>query len=215
MKNAPLSTQPAAPAQAHADAPDAAAETQASDILLNILKSTPFVTRHAQDARTMGGCLIGVCSEDRHPTLVGRVRVQWTTPNGTGDAWLPTLRNLPVRRADQVLLVQPQNGTELIVFGILDGFTRRDTVPDQPAARLELKADEVLRIDDARGRAVLELRVEDTGPIVRLINKGVAIEVDGKLAFRADSIRMEARAGSIEVEASGDVSLAGEVIHLN
>jgi len=190
-------------------------EDGGGELLSDLLQSAAFAPHRAREVQPMGGCLIGVCVEDRHPTLIGRVRVQWNTAQGPRDSWLPTLQGLPVRRADQVLLLSPENAAEAVVVGVLDGFTRRHTPPDRVASRLELKADEVVRVEDARGRPILELRAGESGPVVRLVSEGVALEVDGKLAFRADSIRMEARAGAIELEASDDVSIKGEVVHLN
>lgn len=219
MKNPTFPAPAAAPPQTPAEAPSANGESPrdggGSEVLTSLLRSAPFASHRAREVQPLGGCLIGVCTEDRHATLVGRVRVQWNTAHGAFDCWLPTLRNLPVRCADQVLLLQPDNGAEAVVVGVLDGFTRRDTPPDRVAARLELQADEVVRLEDTRGRPILELRAGESGPIVRLVSEGVSLEVDGKLAFRADSIRMEARQGTLELEASDDVTIKGEVVHLN
>lgn len=219
MKNPTFPAPAAAPPQTPAEAPSANGASPrdggGSEVLTSLLRSAPFAPHRAREVQPLGGCLIGVCTEDRHATLVGRVRVQWNTAHGAFDCWLPTLRNLPVRCADQVLLLQPDNGAEAVVVGVLDGFTRRDTPPDRVAARLELQADEVVRLEDTRGRPILELRAGESGPIVRLVSEGVSLEVDGKLAFRADSIRMEARQGTLELEASDDVTIKGEVVHLN
>lgn len=185
------------------------------DILSSLLNDAPFVPHEATELPARGGSLVGVCTDDHHPTLVGRVRVRWKTPEGEGEAWVPSLRGLAVRRGDQVLMNRPLNGPSVIVVGVIDGFAHRDPIPNELAARLELKADEVVRIDDSRGRPLIELRAEEPGPVVRLLNKNVTFEVDGKLGFHADSIHMEARKGAIEIEATDDVCVKGEVIHLN
>jgi hypothetical protein len=153
--------------------------------------------------------------DDRHPVLLGRVRVRHRTGDEEREEWVPVLRGVAVRVGDQLLLNQPKNGGELIVVGVVDGFARRDAVPQQAAARLELKPDEVLRVEDALGRTLLELRADETGPVVRLLQQGLAIEVDGKLSFRADAIQLQARQGAVEIDATDEVCVKGEVIHLN
>ena len=48
---------------------------------------------------------VGQCSDERHPTLLGRVQVRWTGPGGEGHlAWLACLRGVVVRQGDRVLL---------------------------------------------------------------------------------------------------------------
>ena len=185
----------------------------AGGILASLLEGSPFLPRPTPSGG--GGCLVGVCTDERHPVLLGRVRVRHRTGAAETEEWVPVLRGVAVRVGDQLLLSQPRNGGELIVVGVVDGFTRRDAVPQQAAARLELKPDEVLRVEDARGRTLLELRADETGPVVRLLQQGLAIEVDGKLSFRADAIQMQARQGAVEIDATDDVCVKGEVIHLN
>lgn len=201
-----------------APAPDGGAispvGSTASELLSNLLESPAFVA-HAASGAPPGACLTGVCIDERHPSLLGRVRVRWKLEHGMGDAWVPVLQSVVVRTGDRVLLSQPLNEPEPIVVGVVDGFAHRPAAARQTAAQLVLRADEVMRVDDARGRALLELRGSEAGPVVRLLSNHVAIEVDGKLAFSAAAIRLEARQGTIEIEASEDVCVKGEVVHLN
>lgn len=187
---------------------------QSAAMLSSLLEGKAFARPTVVDVPP-GASLIGVCTDDRHPTLLGRVRVHWTSGEGNRDAWLAVLRHVVVRAGDQLLLSQPLNGPEPIVVGVIDGFAPRPAAPDITAARVELKADESLRVEDARGRALLEVRASEAGPVLRLLQKDLAVEVEGKLAFRADSIRMSAKHGRVEIEATDDVCVKGEVIHLN
>jgi hypothetical protein len=193
-----------------------AAEPQAApeDLLSSLLHSPAFVA-HAPSEAPAGGSLVAVCIDDRHPSLLGRVRVRWSTRDGGGDAWVPTLRTIVVRTGDQVLLNQPLNGPEPVVVGVIDGFVRRAPAPERAAAALVLEKDEVLRVEDSRGLPLLEVRSGEDGPAVRLVRDNVALEVEGKLVFRAAAIRLEAREGTVEIEAADDVCVKGEVVHLN
>lgn len=204
---------PSRPSPHAGERPAQPAET-GGDLLSSLLESPAFAA-HTPSPAPAGASLTGVCVDDRHPTLIGRVRVRWKTLEGAADAWLPTLQGLVVRGGDQVLLSQPLNGPEPIVIGVVDGFAHRPPPPRRAAASLELKDDEALVIEDARGRPLIEVRATEGGPAVRLLQDHLAIEVEGKLAFRAAAIRMEARQGAIEIEAADDVCVKGEVIHLN
>lgn len=214
----PSKSAPPSRAEVEAGAAEAAEQahvTQAGELLSSLLENTAFVSDPQRELGVAGRSLVGVCMEDQHPVLLGRVRVHWKALEGDGDAWVPVLRHVSVRPGDQVLLSRPENGLEFVVVGVVDGFAHRPRPQQRASARLELKADEVVCIEDARGRPLLELRAGESGPVVRLVQKDLALEVDGALAFRADSIRMHAREGAIEIDAADDICLKGEVINLN
>jgi hypothetical protein len=187
---------------------------KSTEMLASLLDRKAFLAQPTLDVAP-GACLIAVCTDDRHPSLLGRVRVHWTAGEGNSDAWLPVLRHVVARVGDQLLLSQPSNGAQPIVVGVIDGFAQRAQQPEALAARLELKPDEVLRIEDTRGRPLLEIKPSTAGPVLRLLHTDLSLEVDGKLAFEADSIRMNAKHGRVEIEATDDVCVKGEVIHLN
>jgi hypothetical protein len=153
--------------------------------------------------------------DDRHPSLVGRVEVQWRDDTGRGRrAWVPTLQGLSIRVKDRVLLTKPEGLDEPVVTGVLDGFTRRTTETTE-AARIELRPDEVVRVCDSAGNAVLELQTTERGPLVRLLTDDTDVELPGKLRLRAKSLELEALAGPIKIKASDDVVVEGEIINLN
>lgn len=197
------------PSEAPAEPP-----STGSDLLSSLL-GAPAFTAHSPSPVAPGANLIGVCTGDRHPAWLGRALVRWSTAEGEREAWLPVLQSVVVRCGDRVLLTQPGNGPEPIVIGVVDGFAHRPAPPERAAAALTLQRDEVLRVEDAAGRPLLEVRASEAGPAVRLLRENLSLEVQGTLAFKAEAIRMEARQGNVEVVAADDVCVRGEVIHLN
>ena len=133
----------------------------------------------------------------------------------SAERWLPTLYRLPVREADRVLVAWAANWDEPVVIGVIDGFARRPEVPAREGASLTLAADECLRVRSQDGAELVEVRQEEEGPVVRLLEPGVDVEVPGAFRVRADAIRLEARKGAVEVEATDDVIVRGEIVRLN
>ncbi len=158
---------------------------------------------------------VGTCIEDRHPTLQGRVRVRWVTSAGTvSDRWVPTLLGASVREGDRVLLLAVTNEPEPVVMGVLDGFTKRPEAQAQGPV-LTLATGESLRVVANDGTALVEVRTTREGPVVRLLTADAMIELPGRLTVTADAIALHARRGAVEVTASDDVSVRGEVVRLN
>jgi hypothetical protein len=157
--------------------------------------------------------LVGVCVDDRHPTLAGRVHVRFTDGAGEHAMWLATLAHLPVRCEDRVLLLQPGNWPEPVVVGVLDGLRAREAAT-HAAATLTLRSDETLQIQDADGAPLLAIVPTPAGPVLRLTHADQRLEIDGRLAFAADAIAFVAR-GEMSLSAGGDVIVTGEEIKLN
>ncbi len=107
--------------------------------------------------------LVGVCVDDRHPTLAGRVQVRYADEAGERALWLATLAHLPVRCEDRVLLLQPGNWPEPIVVGVIDGLRAREGVAHAEAT-LTLRADETLEIRGADGAPLLAIRPDAGRP---------------------------------------------------
>lgn len=197
--------------QLHGEAPATAAEEPQARSILEDLLDQPGAHAGAAASAT---CLIGECIDDRHPSLRGRVLVR-IRGAGERDVWVPTLLNTPVRRADRVLLMRPANGDEWIVTGVVDGFARRPEVAKQEAARVELRPDETVQVVASEGQPLLELSRGQAGPVVRLLDPDVRLELAGKLAIKAAEIQLEATAGPVALTASDDVVVKGEVVRLN
>jgi hypothetical protein len=162
-----------------------------------------------------GLCMLGEVLDARHPTLVGRVLVRWTTPTGERERWLPTLQGLPVRAADRVLMLHPANASECIVVGVVDGFAKRPEVERSTAAQLEIQRDEAVRVTGIDGRPIVEIHQGDEGPVVRLLHEDVNLQLPGKLRIQAKGLELAADQGPVKITATDDVVVKGEVIHLN
>lgn len=167
-------------------------------------------------ANSRATCLVGECVDDCHAVLQGRVLVRFGGPGvAEREVWVPTLKGLPVRLADRVLLVRPDNGEEWIVTGVVDGFARRPVMAKQDVALLELKLDESVKVVSSEGHALVEISRGEAGPVVRVLQPDVNLEFAGKLAIKATSVEFEATQGTVTVKASDDVVIRGEVVHLN
>lgn len=157
--------------------------------------------------------LVGLCVDDAHPNLAGRVLVRTAAGAGEQDRWLATLAHLPVRREDRVLLLQPANWPEPLVVGVIDGLRARTAV-SHAAAALTMKTDETLEIRDADGAPLLAIQPTPDGPVLRLARADQRLEIAGRLTFAADAIDFIAR-GEVSLTAGGDVVVTGEEIKLN
>ncbi|HEY0138738.1 MAG TPA: hypothetical protein VGB85_31855, partial [Nannocystis sp.] len=193
--------------------PTVTIEEPATRTALEDLLDAPVARRVATPT---GGCLIASCVEERHPTLQGRVQVQLVDGEGHPHTlWVPTLQGLPVRKGDRLLLVRPGNGDEWIATGVVDGFARRPEVSKVPAAQLELKSDECVQVVSSAGQPLVEVSQGSAGPVVRLLEPDVRVEFAGKLVLRAEGIELEATGGQVEIKASEDVVIKGELVRLN
>lgn len=167
------------------------------------------------DARAPSPPLVGECTDDRHPTLLGRARIRWAHGGETFERWLPTLVGVIVRTGDRVLLTQPANWPELLVTGVIDGFDEARERPVHATAALELRRDESIRVVTEDGAPVLEASASESGPVVRLLRGDVDVRIDGDLRVRAQSIALEASEGRVDITANDDVVIKGEIVHLN
>ncbi|MBI4954627.1 MAG: hypothetical protein HY908_21560 [Myxococcales bacterium] len=160
--------------------------------------------------------LVAECLAVGHPTLGGRALCRVTGPRGEHlERWLPTLHTLACRPGDRLLVARPDNWAEPVVVGVVDGYARRPEYPQAPGPRVVLERDAALQITDADGKPVVEIRDAGEGPVVRLLGRGVDLEIDGKLRLAASAIELSAREGDVRIAASADVVVAAETIHLN
>ncbi|MBN1550036.1 hypothetical protein JW979_01150 [bacterium] len=160
--------------------------------------------------------LIGICTSDRHPTLSGRVKVEWTEGSGQKfSRWLPCLKGVEPSLHDRLLVSKPKNYPEGIVLGILDGFHPRSAPEKQTGPSMTLKRHESVCITSLNGEPLLKISMDKHGPVVQLMIDKVQLEFPGELRVSADSIGFLARKGEINLEASDDVIIKGETIALN
>lgn len=180
------------------------------------LREMPAPERPHDEPSPGATSLVGECLNARHPTLAGRVRVRWAPAQGEcSESWLATLHGTVVREGDRVLLLLADNWSEPIVIGVVDGFARRPQPHRVPRAALKLERDESVTLTTADGRALVEVYQGEDGPVVRLADEDVHLELPGALRIDARQILLSAKRGGVEIAAEDDLHLRGEVIHLN
>ena len=185
--------------------------TEGKSLLEELVSSQP------KDDLTGGGprSFVGECIDERHPTISGRILVQWATAGGeVCKKWLACLQTTTVRTSDRVLLLSPENWVEPVVIGVLGGFQVRPQ-PDRDGPSIALKPDEAVNVTTDDGDKILQIHQEESGPVVRLLSSDVDIDLPGKLRIRADDIEIKARKGAVDIEASDDVRIKGERVKMN
>ena len=193
-----------------ADQQDVEVEEGAS-LLDEIVSSQPKDSGEETGPRSF----VGECLDDRHPTIPGRVLVQWTGAGGEAcQKWLACLQGIAVRETDRLMLLSPDNWVEPVIIGVLGGFSVRPR-PQRKGPALALKPDEAMRVTTEDGEDILEVHLEEGGPVVRLFSDDVDIDLPGKLRIRADAIEMKAQKGAVDIEASDDVRIRGERVKMN
>jgi hypothetical protein len=161
---------------------------------------------------------VATCIDPRHPTLIGRVKIAWGEPGAaTSDDgwWVPTLHGLTIRDGDRLLLARAAGSVEPIVVGVIDGFLPRPETVRQVAAQIQLERDETLRVCADDGQPLVEIVRDEAGPVVRLLQADTRLDLRGKLQITATELELKASQGAVRIEASGEVSLVGEIVHLN
>lgn len=159
--------------------------------------------------------VIGLCTNDAHPTLQGRIQVQWLNNEAFYQQWLPILHGLTFRKNDRVLIQYPVGSTEPIVIGVIDGYAMRPEPKRDQGPQLTLKNDESLKILSAAGETLFEVYPSEHGPVLKLNDINTRFELPGKLCIDAKEIEFIARQGGVRVSASDDVVIEGEEIKLN
>jgi hypothetical protein len=166
-----------------------------------------------QNAGGLSQPLVGLCLDDRHPALAGRVLVRIQAGGREQELWLSTLAQLTVRRDDRVLVIQPGNWPEGLVVGVIDGL-RAHPAQAHPVAALTLKADEMLEVCAHDGAPLVSIIPTAQGPVLRLAHRDQRLEIAGRLAIAADAIDLTA-SGGVRIQAGGDVAINGEQVTLN
>ena len=162
------------------------------------------------------GHVVATCTEQRHPTLTGRIRARCEDAHGrVVESWVATLSGLSVRVSDRVLVLKLPEELDPIAVGVVDGFSRRPETPKLIAQVIEMKRDETLQVQAENGQPLLQITRNEQGPMIRLLQADTQVELPGKLCVSAGAIELRARAGAVRIDASDDVEIVGEAIHLN
>jgi len=162
--------------------------------------------------------VVATVTEERHPSLPGRVRLAWEDADGAARAdWALTLRGVSPRPRDRVLAVFPGNGAEPVVTGILDRLLDAEEAPAEDGPQLRVAPGEALRIAGPDGTPWLEIAEDPDGggPRLRFLVAVEGLDLPGVLRLAADSVEIAARRGEIRLDAHGDVRVRGEIVRLN
>ena len=77
------------------------------------------------------------------------------------------------------------------------------------------RRDEALQVNAENGQPLLHIARNQQGPVIRLLQADTQVELPGKLRIAAGEIELCARKGAVRIDASDDVEIVGEAIHLN
>lgn len=159
--------------------------------------------------------LIGSCMESVHPFLKGRILVELEVDDKAVKKWMPTLHGLTFRPNDRVLVQWAENFDEPIVTGVVDGFSKRPEIERTALVSIKLENDESIKIGNCDGLPLLEIAQSSEGPIVKLFDEKVKIDLPNELCIDAKRIELNAKQGELKLSATDNVVVKGEQIDLN
>lgn len=164
--------------------------------------------------------LVGEVLDTHNPDCRGRVLVRWASNIGEAcQHWLAVARGSAPRRGDRVLLHQPANWPEMLVTSVIEGLpsaqSNVEESQEEPRRIIELEHEEKLWITGADGQPLIEVYASTQGPVVRLMNQDVDLEIPGKLRLRAETLELEGGRGGIDIRTEADTVVRGRYIRLN
>lgn len=136
-------------------------------------------------------------------------------------------RGLSVVPGDRVLFVMPANSPLAVITSVLSPASQNatcqtalmaaETSSRLPTAQeLVLRDSESLCVMTSTGQTLVAIERGACGPIVRLGEGSLELDMPGELHLMADSLRFTTRSGPISIQSqSDDVIVQGRVIHLN
>lgn len=162
-----------------------------------------------------GEVLIAEVIVETHPVMAGRVLVKGADAAGQMfEDWLPCLQGLNITAKDRVLIQRPCNAPEPLITGIVESM-HAQRKQFSSAQTLTLNENESLTINDHLGRALIDIAAGVDGPSIKLHASLAELDVEGALRLEADSLEFKARQGEMQLSASGDIKVDGEIIKLN
>lgn len=160
--------------------------------------------------KQIDGAKLGLCVEQAD--IDDRYLVQWTDSEGIQERYLPCLDHVKPQIDDRLLLLQPDNGEDAIIVGVLKGMGEKTDRVSRSAIQPGRQG---VRVLSHNGTPLVELRQGAKGPTLRLLNDDVDMEVAGELQIKAGSIALAAQQGDVKIEANDEVIIKGEMILLN
>ncbi|MDD1620674.1 MAG: hypothetical protein LUQ11_04265 [Methylococcaceae bacterium] len=170
------------------------------------------------DASAQHSSLVGEVIDTHNPDHKAHVFVRWLSGEGeVCESWLKCVRGTQPRRGDRVLIEQPVNWPHGLVTAVIEGLPadRQFEEIGDASRRLELEPGQSLRITDFENNPLLDIYTSSQGPVVRLLNEDIDIEVAGKLRFKASTIELEAGRGGVDIRTEADTVVRSRYIRLN
>lgn len=165
--------------------------------------------------------LLGTCLRPFHPDHKGLCEVRFEEPVGkVKQGWLPYIDGIALRENDSVLLITPTGSRAPIVVGRLSGSetTHSWVLPSGHKLVVEKQQQaggSFIRLELPDGRTALEINFSGETPIVRLPQKDVSLDLEGRLKIAARSIDLVSKLGNVNVKANDDFKVTAERIWLN
>ncbi len=169
-------------------------------------------------APTVSVALLGTCMQPQDAAHPGRCRVRYQDANGAWvEQWTPYLAGLFLQAGDEVLLSLPLGAAMPVVVGQLAGEKPGLSLPLPGGRKLvfDAKDGDVVRLELADGQIVLEIDLGQDVPTVRLPQKDLTLDLEGRLKITARSIDLISRLGNINVKANDDFKVVAERVWLN
>lgn len=178
--------------------------------------------RPADGAAGRGGSVVGICVRSDPEGAEGRVRVRFEDTVGElREEWAAYLEGLVPAEGDAVLVEQPRGSAVSVVVGRLatPGESASIALPGGhklvQAGNREAERGPALRLELADGRVALEMDFAGETPTVRLPEKDLSLDLEGRLKIAARSIDLVSKLGNVNVKANDDFRATGERIWLN
>ncbi len=130
--------------------------------------------------------LVGECLDGTHPDLPGRALIQWVDFEHH-KKWLPTLKGLTLEKSDTVLLSFPHNWSEPLVVGVINRHTRELKSERFSNLTRKVEDDETVRFEGADGSPLLEIHPGVNGPVVKLLDNDVKLDLKVKIQSETQS----------------------------
>ena len=189
--------------------------TESQSLLEEISEAT---TAREPRTPTLPVVLLGTCLQPQDEAQSGRCHVRYQDAHG---AWVEHsaahLEGLFLQTGDEVLLTLPLGASLPVVVGRLAGEEPGLSLPLPGGRKLvfDAKESDVVRLELADGQIALEIDLREEVPTVRLPQKDLTLDVEGRLKIAARSIDLVARLGNVNVKANDDFKVVAERVWLN
>lgn len=154
--------------------------------------------------------------------------VQFSTKTANKNQVLAEIsRGLNVAPGDRVLFVMPANASMAVITSVLSPAGQAATCQSSlnpvsasngshSSQELVLRDTDSLCVTTSSGQTLVAIERGATGPIIRLGQGSLQMDMPGELHLMADSLRFTTRSGPISIESqTDDVIVQGRTIRLN